>query len=253
MEKGWEPRDVRPELPAQCGDCPGALLPTADSGHPQPCRCGPMAPIVPEGRVQIQDRETGLGKMELPSGSVTAAFPKQVSHPQEDQKILFVPHQEAPEKLNQSSALQTERCRRGQSRPLGAQHPGQGGTITPAPPRALQSLGGTEQPGREVPIAGTGSCCPARGCSRVLVRLTRLCPACSDLSRSRASRVPGAGTEAMAVPGREPGAGTVRERGWGRGSSGEVPKDARRSWGCCGHAKGRRGDVGGMPGMLERC
>lgn len=113
-----------------------------------------MAPIVPEGRVQIQDRETGLGKMELPSGSVTAAFPKQVSHPQEDQKILFVPHQEAPEKLNQSSALQTERCRRGQSRPLGAQHPGQGGTITPAPPRALQSLGGTEQPGREVPQLG---------------------------------------------------------------------------------------------------
>lgn len=64
---GAEGCAIRAANPVQ--GLPWGSLPMADSGHSQPCRCGTVAPTVPAARVQIEDRETGMGKMPLPSGA----------------------------------------------------------------------------------------------------------------------------------------------------------------------------------------
>lgn len=66
-ELGAEGCAIRAANPVQ--GLPWGSLPMADSGHSQPCRCGTVAPTVPAARVQIEDRETGMGKMPLPSGA----------------------------------------------------------------------------------------------------------------------------------------------------------------------------------------
>lgn len=131
---GWKRAGSRDQN-SQRGQGPswGSLPVPGDSGHSQPCPC-------PRGSAP----DPGQGKRDGECSPALRAFPKRLSRPQEDQRILFVPHQDAPEQLNQlnrSSAPQTrvvpERAE------LGAQRPGQRGSITldPAEPGGHRAVG----------------------------------------------------------------------------------------------------------------
>lgn len=181
----------------------GSLPVAGDSGHSQPCPC-------PRG----SGPDPGQGKRDGEDSPALRAFPKRVSRPQEDQWTLFVPHQDAPEQLNQLN-----RSSGSAPRAEGEHHP-----------RSCRAWGAQSSRAERSP-AGPGPFCPARGCSRLLVRLTRLCTAPGAVQTPPAPSVPNPGgrdsTDGGAGAGRAVGA-VLGPREFGGAARGcqEVPGDA---------------------------
>lgn len=78
---------------------------------------------VSEGWIQMQDGESGMGNLQVPSESVTGAFPKQVSHRHRDQCLRFF--YSTPRSYREVKSIKCssspEQCQQGQSSPFGAQ------------------------------------------------------------------------------------------------------------------------------------